>query len=102
MSRQRKCRVCGGWHDLSEPWPFACLGHYGHMDARAHVVLRDDMPPLRSMLDGKLYDSKSALRRTYRAAGVEEIGNETQKSSRPVTPDRDGIRRALWQAMNER
>ena len=100
--RSRKCRVCGGWHDLAEPWPIECLGHYGHASAPAHAVIRDDMAPVRSMLDGKFYDSKSALRRTYRAAGVEEIGNETPKAAPPRPADRDGIRRALWQAMNER
>lgn len=102
MSRQRKCRICGGWHDLSEPWPLECMGHYGHISDAAPIVIRDDMAPVRSMLDGAVYDSKSALRATYHAAGVEEVGNEVQNSSRPVAPDRDGIRRALWQAMNER
>lgn len=36
----------------------------------------DVMEPLQSQLDGKMYDSKSALRRTYRAAGVTEVGND--------------------------
>lgn len=36
----------------------------------------DVMTPVQSMLDGKMYDSKSALRATYRAAGVTEIGND--------------------------
>lgn len=36
----------------------------------------DHMAPVQSMLDGRLYDSKSALRATYRAAGVTEVGND--------------------------
>lgn len=39
-------------------------------------IMSDVMEPVQSMLDGKLYDSKSALRATYRAAGVVEVGND--------------------------
>lgn len=99
--RSRKCKVCGEWHDLSEPWPVECYDHYGHR-ADTHYVIRDDMDPVRSMLDGQMYDSKSRLRATYRAAGVEEIGNEQPRTERPKPRvDRDEIRRAIWQAMNE-
>ncbi len=35
-----------------------------------------DAVEVTSMLDGKTYTSKAALRSTYRAAGVEEVGNE--------------------------
>jgi hypothetical protein len=36
----------------------------------------DHMAPVQSQLDGRMYDSKSALRATYRAAGVIEVGND--------------------------
>ncbi|WKA31602.1 hypothetical protein [Bradyrhizobium roseum] len=36
----------------------------------------DVMAPVQSQLDGRIYDSKSALRATYRAAGVIEVGND--------------------------
>uniref|UniRef100_E6VFM0 Uncharacterized protein n=1 Tax=Rhodopseudomonas palustris (strain DX-1) TaxID=652103 RepID=E6VFM0_RHOPX len=39
-------------------------------------IASDVMEPVQSQLDGKIYDSKSALRRTYRAAGVIEVGND--------------------------
>lgn len=39
-------------------------------------IMSDAMSPVQSMLDGKYYDSKSALRATYRAAGVTEVGND--------------------------
>ncbi|UPK02389.1 hypothetical protein [Bradyrhizobium sp. 170] len=34
------------------------------------------MDPVQSQLDGRMYDSKSALRATYRATGVTEVGND--------------------------
>lgn len=39
-------------------------------------IMSDAMEPVQSMLDGKMYDSKSALRATYRAAGCIEVGND--------------------------
>lgn len=39
-------------------------------------IASDVMEPVQSMLDGKMYDSKSALRATYRAAGCIEVGND--------------------------
>lgn len=40
------------------------------------LVMGDTMAPVQSQLDGKFYDSKSALRATYKAAGVIEVGND--------------------------
>jgi hypothetical protein len=47
------------------------------------------------MLDGRVYDSKSNLRRTYKAAGVEEIGNEAPGKVEKPKADRAGIREEL-------
>lgn len=33
------------------------------------TLIRDSIPPVRSMANGKMYDSLSALRQTYRADG---------------------------------
>lgn len=48
--------------------------------ARSHLpapmVIRDGNDGVRSMVDGRIYDSNSALRASYRAAGVEEVGND--------------------------
>lgn len=49
----------------------------------APMVIRDTQPDIRSMTDGKIYDSKSNLRKEYKRAGVEEIGTEK------VTPGLD-------------
>lgn len=43
----------------------------------------DVMEPVQSQLDGRLYDSKSALRASYRAAGVTEVGNDASRLKRP-------------------
>lgn len=64
------------------------------------MLSRDGMEPVQSMLDGKFYDSKSALRATYRAAGVEEVGNDSSrlKTKAPFKPDRAGIRQSILKA----
>lgn len=66
----------------------------------APAVCTDTMPPVQSMLDGKLYDSKSALRATYRAAGVTEVGNDPARFRKPERPkpDRQAIRQSLKKA----
>lgn len=55
--------------------------------ARSHLpgpmLIRDDMEPVQSMLDGRMYDSKSKLRATYRAAGVTEVGNDVKFTPPP-------------------
>jgi len=43
------------------------------------MIISDTQPALRSMTDGKIYDSKSEMRKEYRRAGVVEVGNEKQK-----------------------
>ena len=48
---------------------------------RSHLnspgLILDTMQPIISQLDGKRYDSKAALRRTYKQAGVIEVGNDS-------------------------
>lgn len=84
MARSRLCRVCGDWHDLSMDWPEACHGHFKTQSAPSHglatpMVNFDTMNPVQSQTNGKMYDSKSALRSEYRRAGVIELGNERIK-----------------------
>lgn len=76
MSRERFCRSCGKWFD-ADNWPVECLPKSkARSSLPAPMVIADTMDPLKSMLDGKMYTSKRALRETYRAAGVTEVGNE--------------------------
>lgn len=61
-------------------------------DLPAPRIATDIMEPVQSMLDGRLYDSKSALRATYRQAGVVEIGNDPARNrpfERPTTPRKE-------------
>ena len=61
----------------------------------APQVIRDAQGGLRgvqSMADGRHYDSKRAMRRHYREAGVLEVGDEAPTAKGPIQrPDRDKI-----------
>lgn len=78
----RLCRACSDWHDLTQPWPRACAGHFKRTtEARSSLprpmVISDTLDAVQSMVSGERFDSKSDLRRHYKANGVVEIGNET-------------------------
>ncbi|RUX96155.1 MULTISPECIES: hypothetical protein [unclassified Mesorhizobium] len=66
----------------------------------APMISTDTMPETQSMLDGNYYTSKSALRATYRAAGVEEIGNDPARYRRKPKPkvDRKAIKDSVQKA----
>lgn len=59
------------------------------------MVVGDSQDPLRSMADGKMYTSKSAMRRSYRAdgnpEGVEftEVGNDAARFKPKPKPQVD-------------
>jgi hypothetical protein len=77
MATYRICKVCGDLHDVAM-WPD---NHREWMpdlrsDLAAPMLIRDSMDPVKSMLDGKMYDSKRHLRRTYREGGVVEVGDD--------------------------
>lgn len=100
----RLCKVCGGWHDLERPWPDNCRDepNWAQSDLPGPYIASDTMQPVKSMLDGKMYDSKSTLRRTYRAAGVVEVGNDPAMFRKPKKrpPDRQKIRAAVNKAFS--
>lgn len=105
MARQRLCKVCGSWHDV-EAWPHNCLPerNWKRSDLPGPMLIRDSMDPVRSMLDGKMYDSKAALRSTYKAAGVTEVGNDSSVTNpKPMSkqkPKRAEIRKSLDKAFS--
>ena len=76
---ERFCRVCKSWHDLNEPWPVECVQvrEVAVSDIPSPMLSLDTMDPVQSQLDGKMYDSKSRLRATYKAAGMVEVGNDS-------------------------
>lgn len=76
MARERLCKVCRGWHDV-ENWPHNCMTHERSLQVLpAPRISGDTMKPVMSMTDGKMYDSKSAIRAEYKRAGVIEVGND--------------------------
>jgi len=52
----------------------------------APYLNRDGIEPLRSMADGKVYESKSAMRRAYRELGYEELGNDAPRAVADAPP----------------
>jgi hypothetical protein len=80
---QRLCRACADWHSLDEPWPSACASHFRVRSARSDLprptVISDSLDGIQSMVSGERFDSKSELRRHYKANGVIEVGNEKIK-----------------------
>jgi hypothetical protein len=69
-------------------------------DLPCPMIMSDTMEPVQSMLDGKMYDSKARLRRTYRDAGVVEVGNDPARlrpRQRPK-PDKKAIRETVEKA----
>ena len=60
--------------------------------ARSHLptpyVIGDHLPDVLSHADGKVYSSKSAMRKGYKAAGVVELGNDAPRTTPQSTSDR--------------
>lgn len=99
MARSRFCRICKDFHDVDQAWPQACVGHFGHQARDPGFYIQSDtMDGIRSMADGRMYDSKSRYRADLKARGLIEVGNErtTQRPS-ALPPVRDALRQAYQQ-----
>lgn len=86
--RERLCKACRGWHAL-DAWPAECMPerNVARGDFPIPMMNFDSIPGgVQSMVDGLWYDSKAALRRSYKAAGVVEVGNEPVKAPPPIQP----------------
>lgn len=89
MARERLCRVCRDWHDTDKPIPHNCRpeANLARADFPVPMMNLDTIPGgVQSMVDGLWYESKSTLRKSYRAAGVVEVGNEPIKPPPPLKP----------------
>ncbi|ESX31949.1 hypothetical protein NKH47_17805 [Mesorhizobium sp. M1060] len=66
----------------------------------APMINSDTMSEVQSMHDGKVYTSKSALRATYRAAGLEEVGNDPARLRPRKRPkiDRNAVKDSVQKA----
>jgi len=101
---KRVCRACGKLHDVDN-WPVECARQVARSEqVKAPMFIRDCMDPVQSMLDGKYYTSKSALRETYKQAGVVEVGNDSSimnpKPRPKVKPDRKKVRQSIDKAFS--
>lgn len=79
------CRISGTWLDPETynarraVWDEAAFQRKGNQGELAcPMIISDNQPGLQSMADGKIYDSKSEMRKGYKAAGVEEVGNDVR------------------------
>lgn len=90
----RKCKTCGGDHPLDR-WPGNCMPERNWNESDLPVCrsfISDTLPDIKNPLTGLPISSKSELRRQYKAAGVEEVGNEgvgTHPSERVCVPETD-------------
>lgn len=92
--RFRVCPDCGEMHDKHE-WP---ANHRRPDEVLcAPSVISDVMPTIRSMGNGRLYDSKSEIRKHYKRDGYTELGNDPARNRpfkrQPI--DRKGIKDAI-------
>lgn len=101
---QRFCKVCRGWHNLSEPWPHNCLPEAPQRSELAcPAVIGDTMPDGQHPYDGRTYDSKSGWRKANRQGGYIEVGNDPARL-RPkpkAKPDRKAITATLKKAKQQ-
>ncbi len=66
-------------------------------------IIRDAMEPVQSQADGRLYDSKSALRAAYRDQGYVELGNDAPRENAPFQsdPHLEGDIAQAWQMLEQ-
>ena len=70
------------------------------------MVIRDSMDDIQSMADGRIYDSKSALRKSYTADGnpqgrdYQEIGGTEIEPAGRASVDKKALRDAVDKAMH--
>ena len=99
MARSRLCRACGDFHDIEAAWPDACSAHFGVPANAAPYVRADGMDPVRSMVSGKMHDSKSAYYAEVRRAGCEIVGNDKAGFGPRPEYRPEGVGRAIKEAM---
>lgn len=65
------------------------------------MIIRDQMDPMRSTLDGRLYDSKSVYTRAVKAAGYEIAGNERAHFDQQPRYEPRGVGESIKRAIAE-
>jgi hypothetical protein len=95
--RYRVCPDCGEMHDVHD-WPDN--HRFWNEVLCTPSVISDVQPPTMSMGNGKIYDSKSEMRKHYKQDGWVEVGNDPARLrpfKRPPT-DRRAIKDAIEKA----
>ncbi|WP_141339707.1 hypothetical protein [Bradyrhizobium sp. USDA 3458] len=64
-------------------------------------MIMTDQIEVKSMVDGQMYTSKAALRRSYREKGYVEVGNEELKAPPKPKQDRKAIRHSVRKALSQ-
>jgi hypothetical protein len=73
----------------------------GRRLGRAPAIRADGMDAIRSMADGRMYDSRSAYYASVRRAGCEIVGDDVGGFSRPPGYDQSGIEEDIKRAIAE-
>jgi hypothetical protein len=101
MARSRYCKACQGWHNLEQAWPAECAGHFGQVNA-APMIRTDGMDPVKSMADGRVYDSRSAYYRSVKNAGCEIVGDDRAGfGKRPEFTPHAGVERDIKRTIEQ-
>lgn len=70
--------------------------YHGSVRAHSHSIQEDTIPPTWHPMDGRMYDSKSAFRRTTKAYGGIEVGNDFKtKDGGFIQPRREGPKESV-------
>lgn len=101
MARSRLCRSCGDFHDIEATWPLDCIGHFGAIPNDAPYVRSDGMDPIKSMVSGKMHDSKSAYYAEVRRAGCEIVGNDRGGYGAPPQHNLPSVGESLKRTMQK-
>lgn len=100
----RYCRICNDFHDLDEPWPQACYGHFGQRNSASIQIIKDIEPYKAVAVDARtgkvpVLKSRREHREFLKANRYVERGNEPiQKPREFEVPDsRCDIQRTIHQ-----
>lgn len=102
----RKCKICPEWHDVDEPWPQSCVGHFAPKhsgpqvikDIGAYISVAAEKKTGKPVYVGGRAQHREFLRRN----GYTEVGNDSSLYKQPAprqidTASKIDIRRAMEQ-----
>lgn len=79
----RLCRACTGFHDLDEPWPRGCMGHFAVRDSASPQIIKDIDPYKTIAADADGKPAKIGSRREHREFlkrnNYVEVGNDPMR-----------------------